>query len=243
MNHKNSRMLFRSILLLSFLVVSFTSVSQRYADLGIRFNTADYNRIQLEFRKPVGENYYFRAGLSLGNEYQFPRRDIFAANDSIVTTRQKDFYGNHYDLRLGMERKISYDWLSFHADLIFAYSSITNRNWNYYHILDSAGTNWEITQANPYGADESPTIAVTSFISGGLALGLSFNFDVTENFILSFSGNYTGVIRYAVSQKETNDIHNEFEYSSYSVYEMYPSAGIGLRYVFKPKSDGAVPAN
>lgn len=243
MNHKNAGMLFRSILFFSVFVNSFSCFSQRHADLGIRFCTADYNRIQLEFRKPVGETYYFRTGLSLGNEYQFPRRDIFAANDSVVTTRQKDFYGNHYDLRLGMERKISYDWLSLHADVVFAYSAITNRNWSYYHVLDSTGTTWEITPENPYGPDESPTVAVTSFISGGLALGLSFNFNVTENLMLSFTGNYTGVYRYAVSQKETNDIYNEFEYSSYSVFEMYPSAGIGLRYVFAPNSDGDVPSN
>jgi hypothetical protein len=236
-------MLNRAILLIAILSISFGSFSQRNADLGIRFNSADYNRIQLEFRKPLGENYYFRLGLSLGNEYQFPRRDIFAANDSIVTTRQKDLFGNHYDLRLGMERKISYDWLTFHADAIFGYSAITNRNWNYYHVLDSAGTTWDMTQENPYGPNESATVAVTSFISGGLALGLSFNFPVTNNLLLNFTGNYVGVVRFAVSQKETNDSYNEFEYSSYSVYEMYPSAGIGLRYVFKPKSEEALPAN
>lgn len=236
-------MLFRSALIVSVLIVSFSSFSQRYADLGIRFNSADYNRIQLEFRKPVGENYFFRAGVSLGNEYQFPRRDVFAANDSVVTTRQKDLFGNHYDLRLGIERKISYDWLTFHADFIFGYSAITNRNSNYYHILDSAGTNWNMTQENPYGDNEGITSALTSFISGGLALGLSFNFLVTDNFMLNFTGNYIGVMRFAVDQKEINDIYNEFAYSSYSVLEMYPSAGIGLRYVFKPKSDDAVPSN
>jgi hypothetical protein len=142
-----------------------------------------------------------------------------------------------------MERKISYDWLTFHADAIFGFSAITNRNWNYYHVLDSAGTSWDMTQENPYGPNESATVAVTSFISGGLALGLSFNFPVTNNLLLNFTGNYVGVVRFAVSQKETNDSYNEFEYSSYSVYEMYPSAGIGLRYVFKPKSEEALPAN
>lgn len=229
----------------SFLVVGFSwfSAAQRNSDLGIRFNTADYNRIQLELRKPVGENYYFRSGLSLGSDAQYPQRDIFAASDTIVTTRQKDFFGSHYDLRFGMERRISYEWLSLHADFVFAYSTITNRNWNYYHILDSTGTKYNYTQENPFGDDLPPTIAVTTFLSGGLALGMSFNFLVTDNFMISFTGNYTGMMRYAISQTETDDMFNEFEYSKYSVFELYPSAGIGMRYVFAPANDGPLPDN
>lgn len=235
---------FRSILILGMLLLSVQVYSQRRADIGIRFNTAEYSRIQLEFRKPVGEFSFLRLGLSLGNTSQYPRHDVFAANDSVVTIRQKDQFGNHYDLRFGLERRISYDWLTFHADLICAYSDITNRNWSYYHVLDSAGTNWNLTQQDPYGSTTSTTTtAVTSFISGGLALGLSFNFSVTENFMLSFTGNYTGMLRFAIAQNESNDLFDEFEYSSYSIYELYPSAGIGLRYVFTPKAEEPVPGN
>ncbi|MBI3136266.1 MAG: hypothetical protein HYZ14_16445 [Bacteroidetes bacterium] len=230
----------RKIFVLSgLLVLCATALSQRHADLGIRLNSADYNRVQLEFRKPVGENYYSRFGLSIGFQYNYPRRDIFDANDTVVTTRQEDIFGNHYDFRFGFEREISYEWLTFHADLIFAYSSITNRRWNYYHILDSTGTSWDFSHESPYGTTDETATAVNSVVGGGVALGLSFNFPVTENFILNFTGNYTGMMRYTVAQKETNDLFNEFEYTKSSLFEVYPSAGLGLRFIFTGKESEA----
>lgn len=215
------------------------SAQERHADLGIRLNSANYNRIQLEFRKPVGQKYYCRLGVSLGFQYDFPTRDIFDANDSVVTTRQNDVFGNHYDLRFGFERTVSYDWLTFHADLIFAYSSITNRRWSYYHILDSTGTSWDYSNTAPDGSADQTATAVNGVLGGGLALGLSFNFPVTENFILNFTGNYTGMYRVAVSQRESNDVYNEFDFAKTSAFEVYPSVGLGLRFIFagNPKEE------
>ena len=220
------------------LVIAATSICQeRHADLGIRLNSADYNRIQLEFRKPMGEFYYWRMGVSMGFQYDYPRRDIFDANDTVVTTRQEDIFGNHYDLRFGFERMISYDWLTVHADLIAGYSTLTSRRWNYFHVLDSAGTQWNYTTENPYGVIDETASAVNAVVSGGVALGLSFNFPVTENFILNFTGNYTGVMRYAVGQREHNDLYNEYEFSKTSIFELYPSAGLGLRFIFTGNSN------
>lgn len=221
--------------------ISSTLFAQRKADLGVRLNANQFNRVQIEFRDPVGENYYGRYGVSLGFQSAYPTRDIFDANDSVVTTRQEDIFGNHFDFRFGFERRVSYDWLSFHADIIGGYASITQRRWNYFHVLDSSGTDWDFTYDSPYTTVDEMAIAVNSVVSGGLALGMSFNFAVTENFILNFTGNYTGMMRFAVSQKESNDLFNEFEFQESSTFDLYPSAGIGLRFILSSAPDEELP--
>ncbi|MBK7131188.1 MAG: hypothetical protein IPM74_15440 [Crocinitomicaceae bacterium] len=231
------------VLCLSSVFVLSQEDTVRHGDVGLRFTTSEFNRIQVEFRFPAGTYSYLRLGTSMGFQYNYPGRDIFAANDSIVTTRQKDLYGNHYDLRFGFERQISYDWLCFHADAMVAYSSLTKRNWSYYHVLDSSGTDWKFEHTNPYsGVGQDSAMAVTSYIGAGVVLGLSFNFNITENFILNFTGNYAGVMRFGVSEKEQNDIYNEFDFAKSANFELFPTAGIGLRYVFKSNTE-PVPTN
>lgn len=222
------------LILIGSLIISSAS-AQRYADLGIRFNTADVNRIQIEFRKPFGENYFFRASATLGHEYQYPSRSILFANDSVVGIRQHEFSGNHYDLRFGVERKLTYDWLSLHGDIVVGYSSINNTNWSYFYNLDSTGTSWNFTHEDSV-LNQFPNTAraITSFINVGLSLGLSFNFNLSPNLLLSFSANYLGMYRYALSQKESNDIFNEFDFSNFSIFDLNAYAGIGLRYAFIP---------
>ncbi|MBK9190408.1 MAG: hypothetical protein IPM77_02315 [Crocinitomicaceae bacterium] len=76
-----------------------SSYSQRVSDLGIRFSSAEFNRIIIEYRKPVGENFRFRLGASMGYVYEYPIESIFDANDSLVVIRKKETFGNHYTLR------------------------------------------------------------------------------------------------------------------------------------------------
>lgn len=217
------------------------STTIRTADLGIRFSTEEYNRVQVEFRKPFGNFYRWRLGASYGFNYYNPVPMVLNASDSLVTMRKKEVYGTHYDLRFGFERTVAYPWLSFHADLIFAYSIVTNSNWNYYYKPDSTST-WAAYSLNPYTQlTEEKSTATNGVIGGGAVLGISFNLPVTKNFILNFTGNYAGIMRTSVSQKETNDIYNEFEPSSASIFEIFPSAGLGLRFVFDPK-EAAEPA-
>lgn len=223
-------------LLIVFLGIALVGRSQKYSDLGIRFNSADMNKIQLEFRKPVAQFSRLRFGLSMGLVYDYPYESIVEANDSLVVMRKKESLGNHYDFRFGLERKLTYDWLSLHADLIFAYSSITYRNNNFYHSPDTFGV-WNSYDYNPFTQAEDPiATSVNSVLGGGLSAGLSFNFPLTESFILNFTGNYNGVILFGVAHKETNDVYDEFhDPTGYTGY-VYINAGIGLRYVFNSKN-------
>lgn len=221
-----------------------SSYSQRVSDLGIRFSSAEFNRIIIEYRKPVGENFRFRLGASMGYVYEYPIESIFDANDSLVVIRKKETFGNHYTLRTGFERKLTYDWLSLHADMIFGYSSITNRNRNYFYSPDTNGV-WLFSDENPFTLqDELTATSINSVVGGGICAGLSFNFPVTESFILNFSGDYTALIHFAVAQKETDDVYNEFELSSGNVINVFASASIGLRFVFNGgPADSDVPLN
>lgn len=222
------------------LLLSFQSYSQRVSDLGIRFSSAEFNRIIIEYRKPVGDNFRFRLGASMGFVYEYPVESIFDADDSLVIIRKKETFGNHYNLRVGFERKLTYDWLSVHADLIFGYSSITNRNRNYFYSPDSTGA-WLFYDKNPFTLqDELTATSINSVLGGGVCAGLSFNFPVTESFILNFSGDYTAMMHFAVAQKETDDVYNEFELPTGSVINVFASASIGLRFVFNSATSAPV---
>lgn len=219
-------------LLIVYLGIALVGQSQKYSDLGIRFNSADMNKIQLEFRKPVEQFSRLRFGLSMGLVYDYPYETIVEAHDSLVVMRKKESLGNHYDFRFGLERKLTYDWLSLHADLIFAYSSITYRNNNFFYSPDTFGV-WQSYDNNPFTlADDPVATSVNSVLGGGISAGLSFNFPVTENFILNFTGNYNGILLFSVAHKETNDALDEFHDSSGYTGYVYINAGIGLRYVF-----------
>lgn len=222
--------------LLAVAVLIFTNLSaQRYTDLGIRINSYNYNRIQLELRNPIGENYYFRTGVSIGTGNNYPYSLPFDANDSIISMRQYNQFSNAYDLRLGIERKLTYDWLSINADIVLGYASVTSSNLSYYYRVDSSGTDWNVVyQDSTANLFEDRTTAVTSFFNAGLTVGFAFNFSLTPNLILNFTGNYVGVFRYAIAQREENDFMNEFNFSNNTIFDLNVNAGIGIRYVFVP---------
>lgn len=225
--------LLSKILALVLAVCTVSGYAQRTADLGIRLNNSDYNRIQFEFRKPVFEKSYLRIGASLGDHSWYPGTKVVKVEDSVVTMRQRDQRGNYYDLRFGFEKGVGYEWLSFHADAIAGYQINRRQNWSYYYVLDSTGTNWNSQYTHPStGLDDATAIATTNYFNAGLALGLSFNFPVTENFILNFMGNYTGIMRFSISETESNDQYNEFNFTKTYAFDLYPNIGVGLRFMF-----------
>jgi len=234
----------RSLFLSTAILITVSAGAQRSADIGIRLNTAEYNRVQIEFRKPSGDFSYFRFGLSIGSSQSSPYTKLHDVTDSIVTMREYRNFGSYYDFRFGFERTLKYPWLSIHCDLIFNYAQISKQNWSYFYLKDSLGA-WQGSDENPFSTLSDPTqtaTAVGNWLGGGAALGLSFNFPVSENLIINFTGNYTGVVRSMISQSEANDNLNEFEYTPQTLFEVYPSAGAGVRFVFDTKSIEEAPA-
>lgn len=228
----------RTFVIVSIILVgnSFPLFAQRNPDIGMRFNTNEYNRFQFEYRHPFAEQAYFRVGLTMGFQNRFPYSRIMSASDTLVTMREFNSYGRQYGLRFGIEKQIAFPFLSFHADLGVNYFSSTSRNASYYHFLDSSGV-WNRINTYPGTNNDSSYTAMAndSWLGADLSIGLSFNFPVTENFIISFTGNYTGLLSTVVGHKETNDVYDEFFEGSGTNLELYMSAGIGFRYVFAPR--------
>ena len=225
---------FQKILVFSFfLLSSFGALSQARPDIGERFNSAEYNRIQLEFRKPMTEKYIMRFGLSQGQWSGFHYSNVFSVNDSIVTFREKSGRGNYYDFRFGFERNLSWKNLSLHADIIVAYNKMDYHNWDSYSVKDSLDV-WNHIENNSYPVEPLPnnTTSTEHLFGGGLAAGISYNIPLSTRFILNLNLNYTGLIRFNDSYQESDDWLNEFNETNATTFDFYTSAGVGLRYVF-----------
>jgi len=221
-------------LVLSFIFFSsFNAFNQARPDIGVRINSAEFNRIQLEFRKPISEKYTMRFGLSQGQSTGNYFSNISDANDSLVTFREKSKVGINFDFRFGFERNLSWKNFSLHGDLIVAYNKLDYHNWDSYTIKDSSNV-WSQTPSYDPTHPNSAR-AVEHYIGGGLAAGISYNFPLSERFILNLNLNYTGLVRFNISHHETADNLNEFFDGNGTTFDLYTSAGVGIRYVFVKK--------
>lgn len=233
--------LFRKSIFTFLLSASLLTLNaQQNAELGVRITQAPYNKIQLEFRKPLNEKYAFRSGLSVGQDFVPTGDAIFDANDSLVTMRHKDGLSNYYDIRFGLNRVLKNSPFSLHLDFVFGYNRNYLRNWNYSQAADSAG-NWDysniITFSSQAPLEGSTSDAYNHFLSGGFSFGASFDYPLGERFVLSLNLNQTFMARFQFRHTERNDIYNEFHEGNSTLLEFYSTAGIGLRYRFGVKQD------
>jgi len=219
------------LLIFALQIVSLNLLAQKNADIGFRFTTSDYNKLLLEFRKPINKNYSIRLGLSTGANSFYPRREIIAANDTIITTisNQSRYYD---DFRFGFERKLPMNFFSVHADLILGYQRTYLHNENFYYVKDSLGV-WQRESDTAFSGNSSS--AYKHYISTGLSIGMSFDYPLSKRFILCLNANYTGFLRFQFSETETNDFLNEFDSGNEILLNLYGTLGVGLRYVFGKK--------
>jgi hypothetical protein len=232
----------QKILVLSALLVGAKNVAaQTKPDLGIQFNTAEQNRLQLQFRAPLKEKSMLRFTLSQGqwSGYHFNR--IIDATDSLVTFRENTAQGQYFDCRFGVERKIDFlKSFSIHADVVFVYQKSEYHNWDSYSFKDSLN-NWSQTNYYPHIpaiAGNSAT-ATEHFLGAGLVAGYSFNFPLADQFFLSCTMNFTTMSRSKISHHENADVQNEFYNGKNTALDFHTSAGIGLRYIFGKKTKKA----
>lgn len=230
----NLRILFALLLAVQFLSVHLAAQS----DIGIRFTTSDYNHAQLEFRKKLNENFSFRLMTTVGahqvSEYWNPS----TYDDSVLTMRYSNEFRNYYDVRFGLNRNLKWNYFSVHADLAIGYSRAYLSRWNSYRLYDSIDgfiipPNYMTDTSQLYPAQNAQIFK--HYISTGLSLGISFDYPLSNQFILSFSANYSPMFRFQFKQTEVQDDLNEFEPSNEILFHLYGSAGIGLRYVFEKK--------
>lgn len=222
-----------------FLFCASKASSQARPDIGIKFNTAEYNRIQVEFRKPLGEKNLLRFGLSEGQWSGYQYNVLTSANDSLVTFREKTGRGQYYDFRFGFERNLWINYFSLNADLILAYSKLEYHHWDSYAFKDTFNV-WNEVDYFAYPSQSmfnNSANATEHLLGAGLAAGFSFNFPLADQFFLNFNLTYNALFRYKISHHETSDVLNEFQDGSGTTLDFYTSAGIGLRYIFPKKKE------
>lgn len=216
------------------------------SDIGIRFTTSDYNHAQLEFRKTLNEKFSLRLSTTVGahqvSEYWNPS----AYDDSVLTMRYSNEFRNYYDFRFGLNRNLKWNYFSVHADLAVGYSRAYLSRWNSYRLYDSIGgftvpPNYMTDTSQLYPSQNAQIFK--HYISAGLSLGISFDYPLSDQFILSFSANYSPMFRFQFKQTEVQDDLNEFEPSNENLFHLYGSAGIGLRYVFEKREKPIEPGN
>jgi hypothetical protein len=224
------KMILKSMLFMCVILSSLTLSAQQSADLGVRVNTSDLNRLQLEFRKPLGEKYAFRLGATYGQLWYYPWTSVSDASDTMVTSRTKEQSSLAFDLRFGIERKLKWNYLSLHADLITGYYQYRRQSYDVYSVLDS-NNNWsDPTFSGLQGMDHNLSSATDHFVSVGLAGGISVDYPFAKRLILNLNASYIMAARFQFSHQEYNDFSNEYPAGNSFIYELYPSAGIGLRY-------------
>jgi len=225
----------------SIFFISLNAFTQARPDIGVRINSAEFNRIQLEFRKPISEKYTMCFGLSQGQWSGYHFSNVSDANDSLVTFRDKTGYGINFDFRFGFERNLSWKYFSLNTDVILAYNKLDYHNYDTYVFKDTFNV-WSAVDYHPYLVD--PKLANSSratehLLGGGIVAGISYNFPLSERFILNLNLNYTGIVRFNISHHETADNLNEFFDGNGTTFDLYTSAGVGIRYVFVKREESA----
>jgi hypothetical protein len=229
----------KSILFVCAFLLCVTASAQLKADIGVRVATSDLNRLQLEFRKPLGEKYTFRLGATYGTIAYYPWTSVSDANDSVVTTRIRQQNNSSYELRFGFERKLKWKYLSVHADLATGYFQAYKYSWNAYSVLDT-NNNWSDPWFTPgyENLDSQFSFARDHFVTAGLVFGISADYPLNNRLVLNLNANYGAFTRFQVGHDEINDFADEYYDGNSMTYHLYPSAGIGLRYVFGQKAEG-----
>ncbi len=247
-------------LIFTTLLLSITSsfvIAQHKADIGFIFNTFKFNRINLEYRTPIRDNYKLKFGVTIGQSNDFsdksPNNYYTFANDSVITLRKRNYTNFQGGFKIGIEHQLgSNSMFSFGADLNVAYRN--EKVWLYdehYLHIDSSN-NWVheafIYPENFYSNSNYDNPLTTKINRTYIVPQLQFNFlidiPVTKDLYLNlFVGGLIG-IPFVLDEKNKFDPNNELpSLKDVYVFEMTSQAGLGFRYsigkekYFTPKTD------
>ena len=100
--------------ILSFLLIATNLQAQPKADIGIRYSGNSFNLFQLEFRKPLNDNYALRFSLTKGRIqiYESASSILFDSDSLIVFRNSYQNINVPVDIRFGIERKLKWNLLS-----------------------------------------------------------------------------------------------------------------------------------
>jgi len=225
-----------------FLVFAATGLKAQ-SDIGIRICSHKANHTQIEFRKPLNELCALRLSASLGSAYRgMPESKGLLFEDSL--TIYKNIYSDvtsAYDLRLGVERKLKWNLLSVHSDLVIGYHRQQKYSRTTYFVIDEDGSDYYTLNADPevpqwYITD--PQLAwgnwTAHYVSAGIAAGVSLDVPFYR-FVLGVNVQGVGSMNIPVVNR-SHDPANDFGNVDAIKYTFYPSTGVALRYQLGSKN-------
>lgn len=220
-------------------LISANGIAQERFDIGTLISTSDQSRLAFEFRKPMGEQYKLRLGLTYGTQFDYfgswANTEIVSASDSMVVERIRDSRFTQGGIRVGAERRFKTSMFSIGADLNVNYRNQRKQNFNRINELDEDG-NWTTSWFDTDGAGNTILEDLTrSQITRHFlvpSLRVSFNMDIPlgKSFLLNlFVANSLGAPIY-LGATDVNDPVGDFIGTPPSVIDFDTQFGAGLRY-------------
>lgn len=227
----------KNLLVLLLFIAPFFSISQTKGDIGFIYNTFSLNRINLDYRKPIGEKYKFKIGAVIGTNsstFNEPKNIVFGS-DSLITFQDNVFSANQFSLKIGAERKLGESMFSIGTDLLFSYRDEKKWIYEYNYLHNDSLNNWQLQTANNsngYGFNNTTNSKVRrGYFVPQLQFYLSMDIPVVSNLYLNlFVG---GVFSFPIfiNESQKNDPFNDYPIpTNVNTFEMSNQAGIGLRY-------------
>ncbi|MBI3136659.1 MAG: hypothetical protein HYZ14_18440 [Bacteroidetes bacterium] len=234
----------KMLIALLYAVTSTGLKAQLKPDIGIRLSMMYESRLQLEFRQPLNTFYTLRLGASTGHFYsdEVSQKELILS-DSLKMDKRFYSQGDQlFDIRCGVERKLKWDLISLHADLVLGYMQGYNFSSSNFQIRDEYG-NWNYSAYPPESGlpdtyytnpEYMDVTSKTHYVSTGLALGASLDVPFYR-FIIGINAQAVGNMNIPVAHSYYNDPANELGSKNALKFNWYPSAGVALRYVLGSK--------
>jgi hypothetical protein len=210
-------------------------------DIGIVLSTFDYNRIGIDYRVNLGENWKLRTGFIYGNRYSdyFYGGEIIAVTDSLVTERLNSFNGDFFTLKLGGERVLGNSMFSVTGDLLFGYNKSNSSHRNQYTKLDSTGY-WSNLGYQDYesyfGIGDTTRAQITRhYFVPTIAIGIMMDVPIKDRFIFSLGISANMGTNFYLGSSNEIDPYNEFQTPSGWTIDLNSVISAGFRYRFGGK--------
>lgn len=216
-------------------------LTQQTTDIGNFITTSDIERIGIEFRKPIKQQYWLKMGLTYGsnnNSYYRDNRQIIFVSDTLITERVKYTSYQQGGIRIGAERRFRTSMFTVGADLNINYRKTKRLNLDRFSVLKPdnswSNTNSYYTEFSKYD-DPSGTRMTQHFIVPNLRISFNMYAPLGKSFLLHlFAAGSFGTPIY-MGATNVNDPQNEFLGTPPSVFDFEQQIGIGLRYIFGKK--------
>jgi hypothetical protein len=228
----------KTFVLLLVLISPLLSIAQEKGDVGFIYNTYEYNRINLDYRKTINKHYKLKLGIVGGQYSGRPtfNPNIFYGSDSLITYKFFAKSTSQIGLKIGGERKLQQSIFSIGADVLLSYRDEKNFIYKSNYVFDDSLKRWELesTNKNGYGFKNpnNPKVRRSYFVPQ-VQFSFSMDLPIVQNLYLNMYIGGLFAFPILINESEKYDPFNEYEKpKNISTFDMTSQAGLGVRYAF-----------